>query len=173
MYKIIAYILIFILLFGAVSGPFSFKYNQKIHRSSIKKAIRAGVDDSETETFTVSNDEIEKKFHFIHSKEFRYKNKLYDIISKKEKKDSVTFIVINDENEERLIEVFQKFMPYETKISNVVIFNLIKSLNLTAIFYFAINFAPEISKYYNFISEFNIINNFITPEEPPPKCIFI
>lgn len=169
---IISYFLIFTILSGCISSPFSFLLNQKIMRSAMKKTIRAGVDKSETEIFILSKDEIQKKFHFIHSKEFRYKNKLYDIISKTETSDSTTFIVINDENEERLIETFIKFKPFQSKLSNVLHLKLLNSLSYISILnYFNIQIIETIINVYIDI-QFDTLSNYLMPDTPPPKQLF-
>jgi hypothetical protein len=168
----ITYLLIVIFFAGAFTSPLSFKVNQKIIRSAMKKSIRAGVDKSQTETFTLFKDEVDKKFHFIHSKEFRFKNKLYDIISKTESADSTTFIVINDENEERLIDVFRKFKPFQTKLSNVLYFKLLNTLSYISIInYVDFQIIEKLFYVYSDI-QFHTLSIFLIPDTPPPKLFF-
>ncbi len=54
-------------------------------------------------------------FRYIHSKEFRYFGKMYDIVSQKDLGDSIKFICVNDTKEEALISAFMNHTKPDSK----------------------------------------------------------
>lgn len=71
-------------------------------RKSIKHKIIAGIDKSELVFLTFSSTEIQEELEWKHSKEFKYKGNMYDVVDRLDKSDSTLFWLWPDVEEDKL-----------------------------------------------------------------------
>jgi hypothetical protein len=123
-------LLIFIFLLDSISPNVSFLYNkQKIHKE-MKRLIKHNLNQKDIEFLKIYRSEIENKslFKWIHSKEFRYRGAMYDIVDLDatiETKEYYIFKVINDVREELLLKDFIDGIqgkPYSGLLNKIKLF---------------------------------------------------
>lgn len=103
--KTIASILfLFILLFQSAGYIIVFKVQQNLIRHEIKQQIKSGVPESEQVLLVISHaiQQNREVFQRIHSREFRYYGKMYDVIKQEDKNGTTWFFCISDEQETSL-----------------------------------------------------------------------
>ncbi len=76
----------------------------ELRKSQIRKEIRAQMKKKPTEivTLRIANPEQDPEFKRIHSREFRYRNEMYDILHQKKEGGVTVFFCIHDKKETRL-----------------------------------------------------------------------
>ncbi|HRP01944.1 MAG TPA: hypothetical protein PLE30_04775 [Candidatus Kapabacteria bacterium] len=156
--------LILFFVFNLFGGLLSFVILQKKHQKDVKREIINLLSDSELVTFIFPKDTKEQKktgIVWIHSQEFRYKNKMYDIVRKSTIGDSIKYIVYYDKKETNLISAFiNSFDSDESKKRNSRLSNL-KLFKLDYIQDSFVKIEPtyKIIQYYNdFIINYSFLN---------------
>ncbi len=112
--KIFSLVLVIVLLFNLSGYFWIFKYNQVLIRSQVREWIRSGNAGSREEIVVLSFPLNSHEFKWIDKKEFIYKGKLYDVISRKITGNAIIFHCINDKKEQAL------FSEYKTLFSNQI-----------------------------------------------------
>lgn len=140
----------------------------------MKKLVKRDVRKEDIQVLTISKDEMSNKsiFRWIHSREFRYKGMMFDLISGYdvvEYEDSFVFTVINDHKEEQLIKEFVDSMnggPFKTVLNKFkqFVFDGLFNIIQNSILY-------QFIKTSNFIFTMSIITNYSEIDTPPPKFI--
>jgi hypothetical protein len=98
-----AIFLISILLLPIVGSYLVFSIQQKNIQREIKRKIKNGASPDWIMTLRFSKADAQK-LDWKHSKEFRYQNEMYDIVTEKQTKDSVIYQVIWDSKESCLFK---------------------------------------------------------------------
>lgn len=161
----------------AFTGHFGlFKAKQYEARKEIKAMIKAGVPDSLRVNFYL--DEIQSNpsvFIWIHSKEFRYKGQMYDVVSQKEENGRVVLSCIHDVKESGLFADLDKMIQRQMngdaqhQNSRQQWIKLFQSL-----FY---DESPQITNHqfafqqHTFFFHVNCLSISSNPESPPPEFI--
>jgi len=84
-------------------GTFTYlEYQKKIERKKIKRAIMAGVDRAELVLLSFSKQEATHVLKWKHSKEFQYKNEMYDVVETLDSGDSIQYYCWWDHKETAL-----------------------------------------------------------------------
>ncbi len=173
---ILSGIMIFIMLFDFSAPDLAFTYNKSIIQKDIKRLIKKNLNPADIEFLEISKTEINDKsvFQWIHSKEFRYRGAMYDIIDKNatiENGGSFIFKVINDIKEEQLVSNFVKSLtgsPFSGLLQKI------KNFAFDAVNYFITN---NLLIFYPKIQKINLAENYISfesdIESPPPKFLFL
>lgn len=172
---ILSGVMIFIILFDFSAPDLAFTYNKRIIQKDIKRMIKKNLNPADIEYLEISKTEINDKsvFQWIHSKEFRYRGAMFDIVDTNETIESAEhfiFKVINDIKEEQLVGKFVNGLhgsPFSALLQTIK------------------NFAFDGANNYNvwnpiiFISKIknsNFIENYISfkseIESPPPKFFY-
>jgi hypothetical protein len=103
--KLIAAIFIFALLFNAVGAYMVLESMKYSVRKEIKKKIKRSIPGSELHVLQFAISDLEagtSQIHWIHTGEFRYKGKMYDIVRRSVQHGYLILHCINDTDEERL-----------------------------------------------------------------------
>jgi hypothetical protein len=111
---VISLLLIFSMIFAFTAYLGIFKWQQFKVRKEIKAAIKAGVPDSLKVQFYL--DELEAnptQITWIHSKEFRYKGEMYDIVSKQVLNGRVLLSCIHDVKESGLFAALDEMINFQ------------------------------------------------------------
>ena len=97
-----AIFLLFVLLFNIGGLYLVFRFQQHQIRKEVKHKIKLGVPQNELYLIRISPDN-QHLIQWIHSKEFRYKGVMYDVVRKKTiDAKTIEFACINDEQEAKL-----------------------------------------------------------------------
>jgi len=170
MKRVFAALITLLFLFNMMGYYFVFSYDQYLVRSEMKSFIRAGYFEDSYVVLKIAN------FDFIRvdKGEFRYKGKLYDIVSETKSGDSTTFKCINDKNEERLLAGFHRTFELASSQNNPV-----KARHAQAMLYHVIKLAlpenrwirtPLVPIEISFINPIHLLSSIIHPPDfPPPK----
>ena len=116
--KIAGSILFLLLLIFQSTGYYLyFKVQQHQVRYEIKQQIKAGVPESELVLLKIplSTQENRNEFRSIHSREFRYLGKMYDIIRQEQHGGTTWFYCLCDEKETRLFTRLDEQVKKEMK----------------------------------------------------------
>lgn len=140
----------------------------------MKRYLRQNLDFDEIITLKVSKLEVANKqiFKWIHSKEFRYRGAMYDLVpnySTLEDENYFIFKVVNDVREEQLLAKFIGSFansPYSWLLKNIKYF-LFDAVKFISEFDFII--VLNSLKFHNHI--FDILSNYLLIDSPPPKSI--
>lgn len=101
------------------------RYRQAAIRSEIKKAIKEGVPENQLVSFRFHKQE-ENWINLIWTKpkkEFRFNNQMYDVVERREEKDSIYFKCIHDVKESGLFQQIDKMTNKQTsKEKSIVIY---------------------------------------------------
>jgi hypothetical protein len=170
--------ILFLIVFGFYSfgNILLFNFIRQEIRSEIKTLIKSG-DKSRVEIIAISKKNLKNPsiFKMVKSNEFIYQNKLYDIVSSTNTKDSIIFHCINDTKEEKLIKNFL------TESINDLLngsfnerlpkFNSLKLIFLDKINQITLNFINSYKtiKFIDFIENLKFIYSKI-PTPPPRNC---
>ena len=174
MKRVFAALITLLFLFNLMGYYFVFNYNQYLVRSEMKSFIKAGYFEDSYIVLKITNPSLNPDFKRVDKGEFRYKDKLYDIISETKTGNFTTFRCINDKNEERLLAGFHHYFELASSQSNPV-----KAKHAQALLYHVIKLAlPEtrwnqpllVSKKIHFIKPIHLLSSvFYPPASPPPK----
>lgn len=104
MKKLTAIVLFACLLFPFVGSYFLLKNEQKMVKRAVKHKIIEGVDRSELVYMKFSLADSENKLDWKHSKEFKYKGEMYDIVEKEVQGDSIAYWLWWDHEETALYQ---------------------------------------------------------------------
>jgi hypothetical protein len=174
MKKVLAGLILIVFMFNMMGYYFVFSYNQYLVRREMKSRIKAGYFAESSVVLKIINPASNPDFIRIDKGEFRYKGKLYDIISEKTTGNVTVFLCINDKNEEALLAGFHHSFdiasaqndPAKAKHARALIYHvikialteslLIKPLQKPVAFSFIIPFYP-------------LFSIFHSPASPPPK----
>ena len=159
-------------IFGTLSDSISFYFNRHSIRSTIKQYIKSGVSKEDTEIIRINKQDIHKEIDFIHSKEFRYKGKLYDIISSIENSDYIEYIVINDAQEESLIKNFTEKTNGSCKVAALFEFVLLKSFNFISYLSAIDKLILNVSHYDCLFIKQDVLKGHFRLDFPPPKLAY-
>jgi hypothetical protein len=173
--KKLASILFLALVLVQSSGYIAFFKMQEFYlKNQIKSKIKQGIPESELIKFTI-NTEIENDIEWIHSKEFRYKGEMYDVIRKSEDSGSTIYYVIHDPKETGLFVNLEKFVAQEKQndpLQKRILLDIDRILKLIYIQeYISDNLIIKISKIKIFDHYLDLINSYYKPETPPPKIV--
>lgn len=173
-----AIIFFIIMLSGSsVLSVVAFKYGQKQIKREIKKMIFSGIDPARLECIALPEKDLDRPdgiFQFVDKNEFKYYGRMYDIVRRETRGDTVYFYSIRDEKEEKLIADFIREMkknngsnsfPEEDDLMKLLTFSLECIENETEI-------ANEIftsGKHTFVINQENTISNIQEVPSPPPK----
>lgn len=104
MKKLTAIVLFACLLFPFVGSYFLLKHEQKMVKRAVKHKIIEGVDRSELVYMKFSLADSKNKLDWKHSKEFKYKGEMYDIVEKEIQGDSIAYWLWWDHEETALYQ---------------------------------------------------------------------
>jgi predicted nucleic acid-binding Zn ribbon protein len=161
----------------AFTGHFGlFKAKQYKARKEIKAMIKAGVPDSLRVNFYLDEIQSEPKlFIWIHSKEFRYKGQMYDVVSEKEENGRVVLSCIHDVKESGLFadldNMIQKQMNSDSQHQN----SRQQWIKLFQSLFYDEN--PQVAthqfacEHHTFFFRVNFLSVSFNPESPPPEFI--
>lgn len=91
MKKITAIVLFACLLFPFVGSYYLLKHEKKMVKRAVKHKIIEGIDRSELVYMKFSLADSENKLDWKHSKEFKYRGEMYDIVEKEIQGDSIAY----------------------------------------------------------------------------------
>jgi hypothetical protein len=173
MKRIVSILLILLLLYNAFGFLFSYFHLKKTFKKEALEKIDNFLSDEELITLGFSNQELNEKVYFVHSREFIYNNEMYDIFKTEERNDSVFFRCICDENETFLEKSFSIYFNNESKpnTKHPYIFNILRNIILTGLL-------PNFNvKIYNLVSEYKYsfyaftISIYLDKDTPPPRYL--
>jgi hypothetical protein len=174
MKKVLAALILIVFMFNIMGYYFVFSYNQYLVRREMKSQIRAGYFEESLFVLNIINPSLNPDFKRIDKGEFRYKGKLYDIISEKNSGNMTTFHCINDKNEEKLLAGFHHYFELASTQNNPA-----KARHAQALLYHVIKLAltesllikpPQKTIELSFIIPLYPLSSiFHSPASPPPK----
>ena len=171
MKKILSILLLFLLILNTFGIIGYYYYNRSVIKSEIKAIMKSNIPKDKIEIVLVHKNS--KAYKRIHSKEFRFHGKMYDIIKEKVKGDSLYFVCINDVKEQELMQDFSRIYfgsengivstGYSGKILNTVFLPMFESKkpikHINTYCFIKYTSYPE-----------KCINSYYEVEVPPPKC---
>ena len=102
--RLLSIILLIVLAYNLCGVFVVFKYHNYVIRKEMKMKIKAGVPEEELAIILV-NAENEYELHWKHSREFKYRGVMYDVVRKERKNDnSITYYCVTDTQETQLFE---------------------------------------------------------------------
>jgi hypothetical protein len=174
MKRVFAALITLLFLFNLMGFYFVFSYNQYLVRSEMKRFIKAGYFEDSYVVLKIENPSLNPDFKRVDKGEFRYKDKLYDIISETKTGNFTVFRCINDKNEEKLLAGFHHYFELASSQNNPV-----KARHARALLYHVIKIAlpekywilpPVVSAEISFINPIHPLSSiFYSPDAPPPK----
>jgi hypothetical protein len=108
MKKLLSFIFAGVILFNTCGDFFLLKYQQFVAKHEMKEMIRSGFHFSRAILITVITPENNPDFNWVERGEFRYKGKLFDVVSEKVSGNIHYFTCINDKSEETLISNYTR-----------------------------------------------------------------
>lgn len=162
----------FCFVFDFVSPNLAFVVNKHKIQKDMKRFIRQDLNPEDILTLYIPKSEIENKniFKWIHSKEFRYRGAMYDLVpnyATLEDENGYVFKVVNDVKEEKLLaEFIGSFSgsPYSMLLKNIksFVFDAVSNYQkIRSILYVnPIDYKANI---------FKILSNYVLIESPPPE----
>lgn len=87
--QVVSLLLLFILIVPIGTTYLWLHQRKRAVKKEVKWKLIAGLDKKELVFFAFSQKEVETKLHWEHSKEFEYKQQMYDVVEKKIIKDSI------------------------------------------------------------------------------------
>lgn len=161
------------MLLNIAAYIFVFKIEQNKIRKEMKSFIRSRLSDEELDLIIITNAN-RREFQSIHSKEFRYKGSLYDIVREMKTKDTTFYWAVKDDKENDLIVKFSKYID-DKPVSNMKL-NADTGKNFFKVFHFDtvfINYKFDVierASNSNYDFEFEDFNSIILEiESPPPR----
>lgn len=152
MKRTFAILLILIILFNFIGTFLTFIYVQKSIKKQVKWLIINNLPEDKLKTFVFPDNKIEQKklgVIWIHSKEFKYNNRMYDIVKEEKIDDKIQYLVFDDSKETDLINNY-----LENSNSNNLFANNPKLKNIKL---FKFDYLPD--KILSKISLFSIKQN--------------
>ncbi len=140
----------------------------------MKRYLRQNLDQNDIITLKISKSEVANKqiFKWIHSKEFRYRGAMYDLVPNYatiEDENSFIFKVVNDVKEQQLLSDFVGSLtdsPYSMLLKNI------KSFLFDAVrFVLKYELSIALSSTKTNKITYNILTNYLLIDTPPPKSI--
>ena len=176
MKRVFAVLVILLFLFNMMGYYFVFRYNQYVVRYEMKRLIKAGYFEDSYIVLKIVNPSLNPDFKRVNKGEFRYKAKLYDIISENTTGNITIFQCINDKNEEKVLAGFHHYFEL-TSCQN----NPVKARHAQAMLYHVIKLAlpenhlntpPLLPIEISFINPIHSLSSiFFPPPSPPPKFV--
>ena len=174
-----AAIIFFIIMLSGNSllSVVAFKYGQKQIKREIKKMIFSGIDPARLECIALPEKDLDRPddiFQFVDKNEFKYYGRMYDIVRRETRGDTVYFYSIRDEKEEKLIADFLLEMknnhdtntvPRKDKLLKLLTFSLECVENDT----YCEHGIFSLGKHSFVINSENTISNNQEVPSPPPK----
>ena len=102
MKKILPVFLLLALCFNGTAYYFVFKLRQEKVRKEIKMMLKAGVPDGELSVIRHAEDNAHE-FRWIHSREFRYKGVMYDVVKSEIAPDGARLLYCVTDHQETLL----------------------------------------------------------------------
>jgi hypothetical protein len=174
MKRVFAALITLLFLFNMMGYYIVFSYNQYLVRSEMKRFIKAGYFEDSYVVLKIESPAFNPDFKRVDKGEFRYKDKLYDIISETKTGNFTIFRCINDKNEEKLLAGFHHYFELASCQSNPV-----KARHAHALLYHVIKFAlpetlfaepPWKSVQISFNNKiYSLSSIFHPPSSPPPE----
>lgn len=167
-------VLLFCFIAPVASTLFMLQYQKKQIKRELKRKLIAGIDKSELVLLKFSTAQKEKELEWEHAKEFKYKGEFYDVVEKKEERDSVFYWCWWDYEETRLYKKLDELvasalgMNSQQKDNIKRLHDFFKSLYFSA--YPMLNsscFFERDGQYVNYSSLYQSL--FYSPPFPPPK----
>lgn len=164
------------LLIQSSGFPLFFKAQEIYLKNNIKLKIKKGIPESDLIMIKIPNDDDLRKqmqFEMIHSKEFRYKGEMYDIIRANITEDTSYYFVIHDPKETGLFAKLDQYAneqkqsdPFQKALFDNInkLYKLIY-LNDISDFVYQIRYTIIELIITNLIP----ISHFYTPEPEPPN----
>lgn len=174
MRKVSALIITFIFLFNTMGYYFVFSYEQYLVRSEMRRFIKTGYFKDSYIVLKIVSPFSNPDFKRIDKGEFKFRDKLYDIVSEKQEYNYTIFLCINDKNEEKLLAGFHHYFelaivrnnPGKTRHALALAYHVIK----LALIKNSWNQPPVLSKEISFINRDPLLFSiFRPPISPPPK----
>lgn len=174
MKKIFYIVLILTLLLEVGGCIFIFKIKQYSIRKEIKTKIKEGVPQQELVIFRFSEEQL-AKLEWKHSREFRFRDMMYDIVRRSVENDIHILYCVSDEQENRLFvrldemthRSLSKDLPFRQPFSRLMnIFNVI--IPGTTALLISNSFLENDLNY--FLSP-TLCNGFDSVNLPPPEMI--
>jgi hypothetical protein len=161
----------------AFTGHFGlFKAKQYKARKEINAIIKAGVPDSLQVNFYLDEIQSESKlFIWIHSKEFRYKGQMYDVISEKEENGRVLLTCIHDVKESGLFADLDKMIQKQMNSDSQHQSSRKQWIKLFQSLFYDEN--PQVEHHqfayqlHTFFFRVNFLSVSFNTESPPPEAI--
>jgi hypothetical protein len=174
MKRVFAALILVLFMFNIMGYYFVFSYNQYLVRGEMKRFIKAGYFKDSYIVLRIADPFSNPDFRRINKGEFRFRNKLYDIVSEKKEGNITIFHCINDKNEEKLLSGFHRYLEIASVQNNPV-----KARHAEAMLYHLIKLAltenlvvqpPQPSVQISFINPIHPLSSiFHPPSSPPPK----
>jgi hypothetical protein len=124
----------FLFLFNIMGYYFVFDFNRHVVRDEMKQLIKAGYFEDSFIVLKIENPYFNPDFKKVNNGEFRYKDKLYDIVSETKTGNCIIFKCINDKKEEKLLAGFHRVLelalcqnnPSKAKHATALLYHIIK-----------------------------------------------
>jgi len=146
-------LLILIIIFNFLGAFLTFIFIQKSIKKEVKRFVINNLPDDKLTYFIFPKSEIEQKklgVIWIHSKEFKYNNRMYDIVRIEKIDDNIKYIVFDDSKETDLVNNYLENSGTNNLLAN--------NPKLKQIKLFKFDHLPD--KLINIESNFSIIKNF-------------
>lgn len=170
--KFISYIVLISIIFNLWGYLLVYYQLKSFNKSQIRKAIKYGEINNLREKIAFKKDELKDICFYDNGNEFKFNDKMYDVISYWEEGDSIYFYCINDVKEVELNSIFIKFV-YNNEDSKQIPNNIREIFKILNIDYF-LNLNPILIP-ENFIEFLKIHKNsfpqkiILEKPTPPPK----
>jgi hypothetical protein len=172
--KILSILFAGLILFNIFGYYVVFKCDQIRVRTEVQAMIRNGSLRGVYEEITIPYPATNRDFTMLDKGEFRFRGKLYDVVSVRFSGTSMIFKCINDTREEQLLARYEKYstwvagmnLPEKSRNSQAMLYHIIKHALLNN---YSIE-APASSSVVLFFEparDFNSRN--LEPTFPPPK----
>jgi hypothetical protein len=174
MKRVFAALITLLFLFNIMGYYFVFSYRQDMLRGEMKTLIKAGYFNESLVILRIVNPSINRDFKRVGKGEFRFREKLYDIVSEVRTGNVTTFRCINDNAEEKLLAGFHRFSEFALCQNNPVkakhamtLLNQIITIALPVHSLSSLPFVPTKISYNNPVH--SLFSIFHPPSSPPPK----
>ena len=169
MKKAISIALLFLFVYQTLGYFVIFKILQANIRHEIKEKIESSLSEDQLEIITIKTDEENQIEWVREGKEFIYKNKMYDVVRKKEKDNTIKYFCLNDKKEEELFanldDIVRKNPQNDKNIKNIlskVVNNyFFEDVNMEKGIFIAEIVSPRKTSFYNNLER--------KVQNPPPK----
>lgn len=133
--KLITYSLVILIMFNSAGFIVTFFQLKLLFREIAFKNIENYIPEEKTSNFVFLKSEFEQGTQFLEildEKEFRYHNKMYDIIDLKYFGENVYVKCLSDENEDNLDKAFSDFLNLQTnsKANNSILKSIKNIINI-------------------------------------------